>query len=122
MHGVMYFNQLDGELGNTVVLDVLDHSFNVWRKTKAAWRYVYDNHLSDYDWFLKVDDDTFIIMENLRYMLRSEDHFQPVYFGHMLRDEEFTYLSGYPGWYNSCFGFACSWNMYSSIEIGTKVN
>ena len=34
--------------------------------TMQAFDYVYKYHKADADWFLKADDDTFIIVENLR--------------------------------------------------------
>ena len=31
-----------------------------------AFTYVWENHREDADWFIKADDDTFVIIENLK--------------------------------------------------------
>jgi len=54
---------------------------NMWSKTRAAWRYVYTNHKNDADWFLKADDDSYVIMENLRLLLSGYDPQTPKYLG-----------------------------------------
>ncbi|GFR68833.1 glycoprotein-N-acetylgalactosamine 3-beta-galactosyltransferase 1 [Elysia marginata] len=56
-------------------------------------------HGKEFDWFLKSDDDTYIVMENLREMLRSYDPDSPVYFGY--RFKPYTpqgYMSGGAGY------------------------
>ncbi|KAK7500013.1 hypothetical protein BaRGS_00008861 [Batillaria attramentaria] len=55
------------------------------RKVKDAMEYVYDYHGSDYDWFLKADDDSYIVMENLKFLLSHYDPSQAVYLGHPLK-------------------------------------
>ncbi|XP_069948073.1 glycoprotein-N-acetylgalactosamine 3-beta-galactosyltransferase 1 isoform X3 [Cherax quadricarinatus] len=70
----------DKELG-AVALKVGEGRDHLWEKTKAAFIYIYNNHYNDADWFLKADDDTYVIVENLRYMLSSYDASHPIWFG-----------------------------------------
>jgi hypothetical protein len=62
---------------------------NLWRKLEETIRYICDDdqlYLEEYDWFVKVDDDSYIIMENLRYFLSNisnndEDMDKPLIYG-----------------------------------------
>ncbi|RWS19609.1 glycoprotein-N-acetylgalactosamine 3-beta-galactosyltransferase 1-like protein, partial [Leptotrombidium deliense] len=65
----------------TIKLNVKEGRNNLWAKTRAAFAYVYNNHYNDADWFMKADDDTYVIIENLRYFLMSQNASEPIYFG-----------------------------------------
>ena len=63
------------------------------RKVYAGFRYIYNAH-KDYDWFLKVDDDSFIFIDNLRKFLSNKNKSLPVTYGYNLK----SYQSGGAGY------------------------
>jgi hypothetical protein len=46
---------------------------NMWQKVRSMWAYVYDNYYEDYDWFHMGGDDMYVIVENLRKYLESDE-------------------------------------------------
>ncbi|XP_064553431.1 uncharacterized protein LOC135438844 [Drosophila montana] len=65
----------------TVALNVTEGYDYLWGKAKAAFKHVYTHHLDEADWFFKADDDTYAIIDNMRYMLHTHKPDEPVYFG-----------------------------------------
>ena len=54
----------------------------LWGKVKNGFRFVHKHfNQGNYDWFVKADDDTYIIVDNLRQMLSRFDSSQPLVFG-----------------------------------------
>ena len=46
---------------------------NIWQKVRSMWGYIYDNYYDKYDWFHIGGDDLYLIVENLRLYLESEE-------------------------------------------------
>ncbi|XP_018013979.1 uncharacterized protein LOC108671005 [Hyalella azteca] len=71
----------------------------LWNKTKFAYLHAYQHFLTDFDWFLKADDDTYFIMENLRSLLQLHEPTEPVYFGcNFRKTDNLGYMSGGAGY------------------------
>ena len=46
---------------------------NIWQKVRSMWSYIYDNYYEEYDWFHIGGDDLYLLVENLRLYLESEE-------------------------------------------------
>lgn len=67
----------------------------LWGKTRQGFQKIWELYGNEYDWFLKADDDTWIFMENLRYLLYSYSPEYPIYFGCKLKPYvQQGYMSG----------------------------
>lgn len=51
-------------------------------KTMTAFDHIFEHHFNEADWFLKADDDTYVVVENLKYFLSSQNSSDAVFFGH----------------------------------------
>uniref|UniRef100_A0A182MYH9 Glycoprotein-N-acetylgalactosamine 3-beta-galactosyltransferase 1 n=1 Tax=Anopheles dirus TaxID=7168 RepID=A0A182MYH9_9DIPT len=85
----------------SIALPVEEGRKSLWNKTREAFRYIYEHHLDEYDWFFKADDDTYVVVENLRYFLRPYSPQLPIYFGSKFRYPQYVkqgYFSGGAGY------------------------
>ncbi|XP_064607522.1 LOW QUALITY PROTEIN: glycoprotein-N-acetylgalactosamine 3-beta-galactosyltransferase 1-B-like [Liolophura sinensis] len=83
----------------TIGLNVSEGRQHLTAKTMKAFRYVYDHHFNDADWFMKADDDTFVIAENLRFFLSHYSPHDPIYFGYHFKPfVSQGYMSGGAGY------------------------
>ena len=86
---LLFFSSTEDATIPVIGLNVKEGRHNLYAKTRASLEYIYQHHL-DVDWFLKADDDTYVIMENLRYFLSKLNPSDPHYIGRM-----FTSYGGY---------------------------
>lgn len=80
--------------------NVTDSHDHMWGKEKLMMQFIYKHFLDDYDWFLKADDDTFLIGDNLRYMLSPYSPEDAIYFGYKFNTtlHKWGYFSGGAGY------------------------
>ena len=67
-------------------------------KVLHALLYIYQQFGTEYDWFFKADDDTYVIVENLRSFLRRRPGNIPFYYGYVARTPDRFYASGGAGY------------------------
>ncbi|XP_046350386.2 glycoprotein-N-acetylgalactosamine 3-beta-galactosyltransferase 1-like [Haliotis rufescens] len=65
-----------------ISLNISDGRSHLTAKTMQAYKAVYKQYGDSYDWILKADDDSFIIMENLRFLLSKFDPNDAAYIGY----------------------------------------
>ncbi|XP_077533198.1 glycoprotein-N-acetylgalactosamine 3-beta-galactosyltransferase 1-like [Haemaphysalis longicornis] len=91
--------QPDDALSSALNLSVIEGRNTLWAKIKASLVELYNKHYNDYDWFFKADDDTYAVMENMRFFLLDKDPSKPFYFGYPYRViVKGGYMSGGPGY------------------------
>ncbi|EDV46663.1 glycoprotein-N-acetylgalactosamine 3-beta-galactosyltransferase 1 [Drosophila erecta] len=100
----IYFmtSEPDDELP-TVVLTKPDRYEVLWGKTKEAFVHIHEQMRNEADWFIKADDDTYLFLENLRYMLYPYSPEIPIYFGFNYKmvgthQKNESYMSGGSGY------------------------
>ena len=82
---LLFMSSVKNDSFPTVGLNTTEGREHLTAKTMLAFRYVYENYFDKADWFLKADDDTYVIVENLRHFLSGENTDEPVFFGHQFK-------------------------------------
>ncbi|KAJ8258171.1 hypothetical protein GJAV_G00193960 [Gymnothorax javanicus] len=83
----------------TVGLGTGEGRKQLYWKTIRALHYIAENHGDEADWFLKADDDTFVVVDNLRWILANHTPEEPVYFGKRFKFyNKNSYMSGGAGY------------------------
>ena len=71
---------------------------HLWQKVTSGIVSVYQKYQADFDYLLKVDDDTFIVVDNLRHLLSLHQAEEEFVLGHHQQDQGVSYLSGGSGY------------------------
>jgi len=65
----------------TIVSNTKEEYGQIWGKTKFGFKTAFEKYYEKVDWVMKADDDTYVILENLRYLLSGYNHSDPIWFG-----------------------------------------
>ena len=65
----------------TIVSPTKEEYWQIWGKTKWGFKVAHDFFSDKVDWVMKADDDTYVVMENLRYLLSDYNSSHPIWFG-----------------------------------------
>ncbi|EPB77957.1 N-acetyllactosaminide 3-alpha-galactosyltransferase [Ancylostoma ceylanicum] len=95
-------NGTDDELP-IIVVKLNESRSELWSKTRAAFTWIYDNVLDDYEWFLKADDDTYMHMDNLRALLSNYSSSDALAIGHQFKSQD-----GHPTYHSGGAGYVLS--------------
>eukprot|EP00064_Thunnus_orientalis_P000815 superscaffoldBa00000048_g816 len=96
---VVFMSSVEDPDFPTVGLGTKEGRDQLYWKTIRAFHYVYEHHANEADWFLKADDDTYVVVDNLRWILSNHTPDEPIYFGK--RFKPYTkqgYMSGGAGY------------------------
>lgn len=76
----LYMSSIESDFP-TVGLNVSEGRETLYWKTIYAFQYIHQNYVDQAEWFLKADDDTFVVVENLRFTVSALSPEEPWYLG-----------------------------------------
>lgn len=85
-------------LSKVVELKTSDAYTNLVAKSFGMFEYAHANNATDFDWLLKADDDTYVIVENLRWFLARRCRDEPKTYGFNFNIAGEQYHSGGGGY------------------------
>ena len=68
-----------------VYLNMTDNYERITEKALLTFEYIYDNLMEEFDWFVRANDDTYIIMENLKLFLANKCPDEKIIYGKILK-------------------------------------
>lgn len=104
---LFYFSLYKTNSSNIISVKPSSIGGDVISAANEALRYIAKNYINTADWFIRVDLQGYVIMENLRYFLSSVHPGDPLYFGPLSRN-----VYGEPGF---CSAFVLSRKALESL-------
>ena len=98
---ILYFSgpkdpdQVDDPKFELVYLDMVDKYERITEKTLLTFEYIYENFINEYDWFVRANDDTYIIMENLKVFLANRCSDDMSIYGKVLKYRDNGHIYNY---------------------------
>lgn len=68
-----------------VKVNVIEVKDSFWYKVRYAFKYAFQNYYDQFDWVLKCNGDTFVILKNFKLFLLDKDYSKPYYSGLKLK-------------------------------------
>ncbi|XP_043913267.1 C1GALT1-specific chaperone 1-like isoform X2 [Protopterus annectens] len=88
-----FYSSEDVKAFKTINLETADK----WKMILRACMLAYQNYINEYNWFLIVNHNTFVIIENLKYFLFDKNPEHPYYIGKSLKHGSDNYIDSRGG-------------------------
>ena len=98
MTGPKVAGQADDPSMPFVYMNIVDTKEQLTNKHMGVVIHVYKNYLNDFDWFLYANDDTYIVMENLKLFLFDKCPTEKSLYGHVMRHLPNEPVNNYGDW------------------------
>ena len=98
-HKLLVMSSKQNDTFPTIGFNVTAGKQHMSLKVAGAWKYIHKHYLEDYDFFIKTDPDTYLVVENLLDFLKDKGTEMPHYYGHEQKPSvrKSTYMAGGPG-------------------------
>lgn len=96
---ILFMSSEENKNFPTVGLETKEGRDHLYWKTIKAFQYVHEHYFDEADWFMKADDDTYVALDNLRWLLSKYNPEKPIYFGRRFKPfVKQGYMSGGAGY------------------------
>jgi len=79
----------DDKFNNVIVIDIANKNL----KLSEALKFAYKHFINDFDWILKIDDNSYVVLENLRHLLYQYETDWPLLIGQRFLQEVRAFFS-----------------------------